>query len=774
MGNVVSANGGAALNGATVLNLPDDASTTTFATPEDTAQGDGFYALFAGSGSQPFEASYPAYEPLTKSTTVIPNAHGPPRLRARRRPALGEPPAAVHVHEPRRNAEPDAEPGQHRHRRGGYVIQEVNVPPSSVAPAGPATFADPADVQAALRRVGFARMNDPDRSGVPAPAKAPTNVAGCWRRRAMSSAPSRPGFRRAWASRTTRTPTGSGSPTPTAPDAFVFGDGFEHQYLPDGTPTGDTIDIHDTGGLLQADGTYNGRTGMLWQVNVGGDNCLFEMDPVTKVVTGKKICGSWTANSQRAVAYDYATDTYYVGGTNEAAVYHIDGSGNVLDSKYVGLGMAGLAFNPSTRHLFALTEFAAPFEVWVLDTADHYNVLGGFVVTSGGVPVLQNDGVSLEADCNGHLWANTRFAQIVYEFESGETGWCVNDIPWLSETPSAGSVPTGGSLPVTVTFDPAGLLPGLRQGSLIFTTNTPNPVAAGAGRLHASLQRRAAGQLRLELHLRRRGRRRHAGLRSADADVHLLPERGRDAPEHGGLHRARRPRRPDAAARLPRRVRRRAGGQLQRQLHPGARRGRHHGGLQRGTAALLSGRSGHAGADGGLRVEGPARVRTAAALHASRHFRRRAVPGRVRGGLHRGYLRREDHGRLRGFELLPECEHHERADGGVPGQGVPDSLPAMRTRAMKQEGTAMNPLSMKRLAAWILCAAALGASSALAGSPTVHVSGTVTDGSGHGWPLFARIEIHLGLDRAGRGLLRPGDRSVRRRWWRTGRRLRPS
>ena len=105
------------------------------------------------------------------------------------------------------------------------------------------------------------------------------------------------------------------------------GDGLEHEYLPDGTQTGNTIDIQAAGGFFQADGTYNGRTGMLWQVNVGGDNCLFEMDPVAKVVTGNKICGSWSANtSQRAVAYDYVTDTYYVGGTNEAVVYHIDGS----------------------------------------------------------------------------------------------------------------------------------------------------------------------------------------------------------------------------------------------------------------------------------------------------------------------------------------------------------------------------------------------------------------------------------------------------------------
>ena len=123
-----------------------------------------------------------------------------------------------------------------------------------------------------------------------------------------------------------------------------------------GPQTGDTIDIHATGGIWQADGTYNARTGMLWEVNVGGDMCLFEMDPVAKAVTGRKICGPWSS-SQRAVAYDYATDTYYVGGTNDATVYHVDGSGNLLDSAYVGLGIAGLAYNPGTRHLFVASEF---------------------------------------------------------------------------------------------------------------------------------------------------------------------------------------------------------------------------------------------------------------------------------------------------------------------------------------------------------------------------------------------------------------------------------
>ncbi len=211
------------------------------------------------------------------------------------------------------------------------------------------------------------------------------------------------------------------------------------------------------------------------------------------------------------MAYDYATDTYYVGGTNDAAVYHVDGSGNLLDSAYVGIGMTGLAYNPGTRHLFVASEFPSPFNVWVLDPQHAYTILGGFVVSSGGVSVLQGESASLEADCDGHLRAIDPSSQVVYEFESGETGWCVNDIPWLSETPEAGTVPSGGSLPVTVTFDSSSLLPGLRLGIAPLRDGHAGPGGSGAGRLHDSLRRRAGGQLRVELHLWRGRCRGHAG-----------------------------------------------------------------------------------------------------------------------------------------------------------------------------------------------------------------------------------------------------------------------
>ena len=226
---------------------------------------------------------------------------------------------------------------------------------------------------------------------------------------------------------------------------------------------------------------------MLWQINVGGDNCLFEMDPVTKIVTGNKICGPWDS-PRRSLAYDYATDTYYVASVNDDVLYHLDSAGNVLDTVSTGLGIAGLAYNPTTRHLFAVTQGANPWDVWVFEPQADYGVLGGFRVTDGGVPILGFDAAGLEADCAGRLWLNTTDSDIVYSFESGETGWCVNDIPWLSENPTEGTLSPSASLPVTVSFDSHGLLPGLRQGSLIIFDGHADSGCAGAGRLHSPLQ----------------------------------------------------------------------------------------------------------------------------------------------------------------------------------------------------------------------------------------------------------------------------------------------
>ena len=100
--------------------------------------------------------------------------------------------------------------------------------------------------------------------------------------------------------------------------------------------------------------------------------------------------------------------------------------------------------------------------------------------------MLLDGGFSLEASCNGHLWIIDRTAQIVYEFESGETGWCVDGLPWLSEDPASGTIPgsgTPGALAATrqraardrdVRFGrPAS---GAAPGVALFQTDTPDPV----------------------------------------------------------------------------------------------------------------------------------------------------------------------------------------------------------------------------------------------------------------------------------------------------------
>src|SRR5262245_12688477 len=53
---------------------------------------------------------------------------------------------------------------------------------------------------------------------------------------------------------------------------------------------------------------------------------------------------------------------------------------------------------------------------------------------------------------------------------------------------------------------------------------------------------------------------------------------------------------------------------------------------------------------------------------------------------------------------------------------------------------AQEGIVMKKLSAWVVCAWALLATPLFAGA-NVLVSGTVADGSGHGWPLFARLEF---------------------------------
>ncbi len=227
------------------------------------------------------------------------------------------------------------------------------------------------------------------------------------------------------------------------------GTDLAYRFLPDGTNTGDTFDL-SWAGVFAADMAYNHNTGMLWVMDVGGDDCIHEVDPIGMVLTGNTICPGWSV-SQRGLAYDPTTDTYFAGGWNDAMLYHFASDGTMLASVNTGIGIAGLAYNPDTQHVFAVDSTGATSNFYVLDAANNFALIGQF-----NVPGFGTGGAGLGIDCDGNLWAVEQNDQEVYQFESGEpTTICGADIPWLFEDPEMGTVVATGDETIDVTFDAA-------------------------------------------------------------------------------------------------------------------------------------------------------------------------------------------------------------------------------------------------------------------------------------------------------------------------------
>lgn len=479
VGTVRDANTGAPLVGATVTHLPHQAVARTLATPDDPNQDDGLFVVFADSGSQTLEAEQAKYTPEDASVVVIPNG----TVRLDFSLAAGRLAAAP------RPIDARALPGESVQRvltlsnsgssAAGFSIGEVDLPLLS-SPSSPGPFAPKERLQRNL-----ARLRPAGRSGAPFDAHSaadlpplagsgvelPTLPAG----RVVGSFPT--GIAYGW-----------GVAYDTDANDFWLsninaggGDNRDYRYLPDGTRTGDTIDEHAAVSIFAADGTYNPRTKTLWRVDaVGlGSSCVFEADPATKLVTGNTICPE-TGTSERGLAYDDTTDTYYIGSWNDGAIKHFSPAGEILDSAVVNETISGLAFNPSTRHLFAMLNIPDQgHNVVVYDVAHQYAVVGAFPITDdSGADVLETGaGAGLDADCEGNLWLVDQNHQLIYQAVSGERGWCPTDIAWLSEEPSSGVVPPVGSTPVTLTLGSGGLFAGLHQAQLQFLTDTPYALA---------------------------------------------------------------------------------------------------------------------------------------------------------------------------------------------------------------------------------------------------------------------------------------------------------
>jgi Carboxypeptidase regulatory-like domain len=470
-GFVKDSNTGLGINGATVTNLPADGSTKTFA----ANAGAGFYMLFAASGSQPFEASQAKYISQDKSTVVVPNSTvGLDFSLDAGKFDMSPTPISSKVDPGATDTQPmtitNSGTGE-----GHFEVIEINSALKS-APAGP--FASAEARRQALKRIAKAKGSFLAKSGkgLPANPNAPPPGRPLAAGDVLASFP-------------TSIPYGWGVGFDTNANDFwvsnigAYGGGDkDYRYLTDGTLTGDTIDDPWVGAFV-ADGAFNTRTGMIWNVNVGGDNCIYELDPIAKVSTGNKICPSF-GTSERGLAYDGETDTYYSGSWNDFTINHFDSDGTILDSKNVGLGISGLAYFPGTGHLFVQVSNPSDFAITVLDAKNGYAVVGSFHVSDGAFD--DHGGAGMDADCEGNLWMVNQSSQKIFKVASGEEGSCGSDIPWLSEDPTEGTVsgsggggggkPTG-TQPVAVTFDSTSLFPGLRQAQLKLKTDTPYQVS---------------------------------------------------------------------------------------------------------------------------------------------------------------------------------------------------------------------------------------------------------------------------------------------------------
>jgi hypothetical protein len=684
VGSVLDANTQAGLNGAAVDRVGGGASAVGFATPLDPAQPDGMYILFDGPGAQSYTASIERYSPETASTSVV--AHGAVRL-------------DFHLPAGQLSASPRpfsarVSPGQSvtanlfLNNTGGaaaaFRLLELDVAAEPAPPFGDGRVADAHAVARALGRVPEAAARCGVRLG-PRPARRPRAGGGplggqrgaCLshrpRRRVGHRVRHRPRRLLALQRRRDR----RRRPRVPVRDRRHADGGHDRRLL--------------MGRGVRGRRRLQRRTGMLWRVNVGGDNCLYELDPFFRVPTGNKICVlPWAGISQRGLAYDVLTDTYYVGGWNDGVIYHIDGAGDILESTYVGLPISGLAYHTRTGHLFAATNHGPPplatFDVYVLDAAHGMAVVGAFNVLQNGAPLpglLANGGGGLEIACDGRLWMVDRTSQLILEVDSGEHDACAfNDVPWLTEAASSGSVAAGVVQPIACTFDSASLSAGLRLAQLKVLADTPYTLAAvpvdftvrfndvqdgslfdpsiygaaGAGVMPgcdpaAFLFCPTSQVTRADM----------AGfiLRAVHGpDFVPAPYAGAFADVQAGDYNA---------------------DYIQSFFDEGYTVG-----LRRGE--LLPERGPHAGADGGLHPEGNARdlVRAAGLRHDAR-LRRRAVPADAPGAVRRLDRRAvpgRNHGRVRRKQLLPVDRNPEPADGGVPGAGVPPSAPVVERLAL--------------------------------------------------------------------------------------------
>jgi hypothetical protein len=234
--------------------------------------------------------------------------------------------------------------------------------------------------------------------------------------------------------------------------------GRSHQLLESDDVTGMSYDF---GRNQMCQLAFRGITGRMsiqcWSPDTGA------------VVASVTSDAEWTLQFPRGIAYRDDDDSFYVGGFT-GTIYHVAGlsadtPGAILGScSPADTTIMDLAWNSSAGALWVSTNSntdtiyqLAPDDCTVLSTLAHPTP-GGF---AGG---------GLDIDHRGNLWTVSQNNGTVFLIDSGVP--LVRDVPWISVSPSSGSVAPGTALGLSVDVDTSGLTPGLYLATLLIESNT--------------------------------------------------------------------------------------------------------------------------------------------------------------------------------------------------------------------------------------------------------------------------------------------------------------
>lgn len=253
----------------------------------------------------------------------------------------------------------------------------------------------------------------------------------------------------------------------------------------DGVPTGNEVDLTEATSQSMADMAFNNRTGMFWQVDIGGDKeCIREWDPVKKKVTGNEICVGFGV-PQLGLAYDPITDTFFAGSWVDNTVHQFTTDGTLLRSVNVNIAVSGLAYNPVTGSLFVMANTASSgVYIYSLDahtpkfSAKSAIALSEIDLDGDGrleVPLADHEQSGLAITCDGKLLTPSRSNARILAIDSGESNVCDwKGLSWVSTT-SIGTVAAEGSLDLQFSMDASDLKVGTYSAQLVTTANTPYP-----------------------------------------------------------------------------------------------------------------------------------------------------------------------------------------------------------------------------------------------------------------------------------------------------------